>query len=212
MRGMASDGGFAAASLLEVAVRAAVQAGAPRRTVAATAAAVASVVMAGQRSGDGDRGGASAPPSASQRRRNKRKKKAAKAAKQAAPDALVSPDEVNSPAPTGAVATDDCGAAGQRPGLGEAPDAEPAQAPERLPGGRPPTADDDPVVRSSPLPLGGAESDDSREAESCHTMSAHSQPRTASVATSRTMGRTEPYPARVPGTSSKGGKSRGNRR
>ncbi len=76
---MASNSGLpAAASLLDVAVRAAVQSGAPRRTVAATAAAVASVVMVELRGGAGASGGASAPPSASMRRRTKRKKKAEK--------------------------------------------------------------------------------------------------------------------------------------
>ena len=74
---MASDGGFVAASLVDVAVRAAVLAGAPRRTVAATAAAVATAVMVALRLGAGAGGGAAAaPPSASQARRAKRKKKA----------------------------------------------------------------------------------------------------------------------------------------
>lgn len=75
---MASNNGSAAASLLDVAIRAAVQAGAPRRTVAATAAAVASVVMVELRGSAGARGDASATPSASQKRRLKRKKKAEK--------------------------------------------------------------------------------------------------------------------------------------
>ena len=74
---MASDGGSAAASLLDVAIRAAVAAGAPRRTVAATAAAVAHVALVELRGGAGAKGGAAAP-SASQKRRTKRKKKAAK--------------------------------------------------------------------------------------------------------------------------------------
>mmetsp|Transcript_111866 Transcript_111866/g.197371 ORF Transcript_111866/g.197371 Transcript_111866/m.197371 type:complete len:249 (-) Transcript_111866:69-815(-) len=74
---MASNSGLpAAASLVDVAVRAAVLSGAPRRTVAATAAAVASVVMVELRGGAGDSGAAKAPPSASRRRRIKRKKKA----------------------------------------------------------------------------------------------------------------------------------------
>ena len=76
---MASNNGLpAAASLVDVAVRAAVLAGAPRRTVAATAAAVASVVMVELRGDDGGRGAAKAPLSASKRRRMKRMKKAAK--------------------------------------------------------------------------------------------------------------------------------------
>ena len=68
---------FAAASLVDVAVRAAVAAGAPRRTVASTAAAVASVVMAEMRGGAAARGRATSL-SASQKRRIKRKKKAEK--------------------------------------------------------------------------------------------------------------------------------------
>ena len=68
----------AAASLLDVAIRALVQSGAPRRTIAATAAAMASVLLADMRGGAHVRGGASAPPSAAQQRRKKRKVKAAK--------------------------------------------------------------------------------------------------------------------------------------
>mmetsp|Transcript_77040 Transcript_77040/g.133306 ORF Transcript_77040/g.133306 Transcript_77040/m.133306 type:complete len:196 (+) Transcript_77040:78-665(+) len=76
---MASDGGLPAAmSLVDVAVRAAVLAGAPRRTVAATAAAVASVVMAELRGVASARGETSCPPSVSKRRRMKRKKQAEK--------------------------------------------------------------------------------------------------------------------------------------
>lgn len=76
---MASNGGLsAAASLLDVAIRAAVQSGAPRRTVAATAAAVASVVMVDFRGGGAGASGGASAPSASQRRRTKRKKKADK--------------------------------------------------------------------------------------------------------------------------------------
>ena len=67
----------AAASLLDVAIRALVQSGAPRRTVAATAAAMTSVLLADARGGT-VRGGAAAPPSAAQQRRTKRKQKAAK--------------------------------------------------------------------------------------------------------------------------------------
>ena len=67
----------AAASLLDVAIRALVQSGAPRRTVAAIAAAMTSVLLADARGGT-VRGGAAAPPSAAQQRRTKRKKKAAK--------------------------------------------------------------------------------------------------------------------------------------
>ena len=81
---MASDGGAFAASLVDVAVRAAVQAGAPRRTVAATAAAVASAVMVAWRAGAGASGGAAAAPTASQLRRSKRKKKIAREALAAA--------------------------------------------------------------------------------------------------------------------------------
>ena len=75
---MASDGGFVAASLVDVAVRAAVLAGAPRRTVAATAAAVATAVMVAMRLGAGAGGGAAAAPTASQLRRRKRKTKVAR--------------------------------------------------------------------------------------------------------------------------------------
>ena len=67
----------AAASLLDVAIRALVQSGAPRRTVAAIAAAMTSVLLADARGGT-VRGGAAAPPSAAQQRRTTRKKKAAK--------------------------------------------------------------------------------------------------------------------------------------
>ena len=82
---MAPDGGFVAASLVDVAVRAAVLAGAPRRTVAATAAAVATAVMVALRLGAGAGGGAAAAlPSASQARRAKRKKKAGREAAAAA--------------------------------------------------------------------------------------------------------------------------------
>ena len=81
---MASDGGAFAASLVDVAVRAAVQAGAPRRTVAATAAAVATAVMVAMRNGAGVGGGAAATPTASQLRRIKRKKKVAREAHAAA--------------------------------------------------------------------------------------------------------------------------------
>ena len=73
---MASDGGLPAAlSIVDVAVRAAVLSGAPRRTVAATAAAVASVVMVELRGRVGARGDAIATLSASQKRRLKHKKK-----------------------------------------------------------------------------------------------------------------------------------------
>ena len=81
---MASDGGSLAASLVDVAVRAAVLAGAPRRTVAATAAAVATAVMMAMRNGVGVGGGAAATPTASQLRRIKRKKKVAREAHAAA--------------------------------------------------------------------------------------------------------------------------------
>ena len=97
LHGMASDGGFAAASLVDVAVRAAVQAGAPRRTVAATAAAVASVVMMELRGSAGASGRASAPPpSASKRRRIKRKKKAEKEKLAASSRPAPSADEASS--------------------------------------------------------------------------------------------------------------------
>ena len=68
----------AASSLLDVAIRALVQSGAPRRTVAATAAAMTSVLLADVRGGASVRGGAAAPPTAAQQRRTKRKQKAAK--------------------------------------------------------------------------------------------------------------------------------------
>lgn len=77
---MVYNGGSSASSLfvaIDVAVKAAVQSGAPRRTVAATAAAVTQVVIA-QLHGDADRtsGRADAAPSVSQRRRMKRKRAA----------------------------------------------------------------------------------------------------------------------------------------
>jgi len=81
---MVSTGGSFAASLLDVAIRAAVQSGAPRRTVAATAAAVTTSVMMAQRGDTGVCGAAAAKPTASQRRRTKRKKKASREAKAAA--------------------------------------------------------------------------------------------------------------------------------
>ena len=68
----------AASSLFDVAIRALVQSGAPRRTVAATAAAMTSVLLADVRGGACVRGGAAAPPTAAQQRRTKRKQKAAK--------------------------------------------------------------------------------------------------------------------------------------
>lgn len=80
---MVSNGGPLAASLLDVAIKAAVQAGAPRRTVAATAAAVTSVILAGG-SVNGASGEATEFLSTSQQRRAKRKKATAKAAKEAA--------------------------------------------------------------------------------------------------------------------------------
>ena len=80
---MVSNGGPLAPSLLNVAMKAAVQAGAPRRTVAATAAAVASVILASG-GGAGASGDAAEPMSTSQQRRAKRKKATAKAAKEAA--------------------------------------------------------------------------------------------------------------------------------
>ena len=67
----------AASSLLDAAIRALVQSGAPRRTVAATVAAMTSVLLADARGGPGH-GGTAAPPSAAQLRRKKRKMKAAK--------------------------------------------------------------------------------------------------------------------------------------
>jgi len=78
---MASNGGFCPSALVAEAVRAAVQAGAPRRTVAATAAAVTTSVLAAMRGCVGASGSASAEtPSASRRRRIKRKMKAAREA------------------------------------------------------------------------------------------------------------------------------------
>lgn len=71
---MASNGGLsAAASLVDVAVRAAVASGAPRRTVAATAAAVASAVMAAQHGSGGEVGEAEAPTSKATRKRRRRR-------------------------------------------------------------------------------------------------------------------------------------------
>ena len=76
---MADDSSLLAKSLVDVAVRAAVATGAPRRTVAATAAAVASAVMAELRGSARACDGAAAPTTASRRRRMKRKHKAANA-------------------------------------------------------------------------------------------------------------------------------------
>lgn len=91
---MASNNGSSAASLLDVAIRAAVQSGAPRRTVAATAAAVASVVMVELRGDAGARGGATAL-SASQKRRIKRKMKAEKEKVANSSQSLPNEKEVN---------------------------------------------------------------------------------------------------------------------
>ena len=101
----------AAASLLDVAIRALVQSGAPRRTVAAIAAAMTSVLLADVRGGTTVRGGATAPPSAAQQRRKKRKMKAAKEKADLVPDIPCSGD---------------AGVAGS--GLGEGLTAEPTSA------------------------------------------------------------------------------------
>ena len=100
----------AAASLLDVAIRALVQSGAPRRTVAATAAAMTSVLLADARGGTG-RGGAAAPPTAAQQRRTKRKQKAAKERAVLVPGLPSSGDGGD-----------------QGPGLGEGLTAEPTSA------------------------------------------------------------------------------------
>ena len=100
----------AAASLLDVAIRALVQSGAPRRTVAATAAAMTSVLLADARGGTG-RGGAAAPPTAAQQRRTKRKQKAAKERAVLVPGLPCSGDGGD-----------------QDPGLGEGLTAEPTSA------------------------------------------------------------------------------------
>ena len=72
-----------AASLVEAAVRAAVLAGAPRRTVAAAAAAAVASAMVAGRGCDGARAGASEPSAVSERRKkkNRRKKERRKEAK-----------------------------------------------------------------------------------------------------------------------------------
>ena len=104
---MASNSGLpAAASLVDVAVRAAVLSGAPRRTVAATAAAVASVVMVELRGGIVDRGAAKTPPTASQRRRTKRKKKAEKEKLAASSQPLPTADEASHGREPGGAAAD----------------------------------------------------------------------------------------------------------
>ena len=100
----------AAASLLDVAIRALVQSGAPRRTVAATIAAMTSVLLADERGGTG-RGGAAAPPTAAQQRRTKRKQKAAKERAVLVPGLPCSGDGGD-----------------QDPGLGEGFTAEPTSA------------------------------------------------------------------------------------
>ena len=105
----------AASFLLDVAIRALVQSGAPRRTVAATAAAMTSVLLADVRGGAAVRGGAVAPPSAAQQRRTKRKQKAAKEKAVLVPDLLSTGDggdqgtghgEGRTTEPTSAVASD----------------------------------------------------------------------------------------------------------
>ena len=105
----------AASSLLDVAIRALVQSGAPRRTVAATAAAMTSVLLADVRGGATVRGGAAAPPSAAQQRRTKRKQKAAKEKAVLVPDLPCTGDggdqgtghgEGRTTEPTSAVASD----------------------------------------------------------------------------------------------------------
>ena len=98
----------AASSLLDAAIRALVQSGAPRRTVAATVAAMTSVLLADARGGPGH-GGTAAPPSASKLRRAKRKK-AAKELATLAPGLPRSGD------------------LGARSGLGEGLSAEPKSA------------------------------------------------------------------------------------
>ena len=99
---MASDGGSLAASLVDVAVRAAVLAGAPRRTVAATAAAVATAVMVAMRNGAGVGGVAAATPTSSQVRRNKRKRKVAREAQAAASRQPHDMDAAEAKVPAGA--------------------------------------------------------------------------------------------------------------
>ena len=105
----------AASSLLDVAIRALVQSGAPRRTVAATAAAMTSVLLADVRGGATVRGGAAAPPTAAQQRRTKRKQKAAKEKAVLVPDLPSTGDggdqgtghgEGRTTEPTSAVASD----------------------------------------------------------------------------------------------------------
>ena len=59
-----------------------------------------------------------------------RKKAKLKTAQQAAGDDSASPDHVSNPPEV--VETDACGAAGRSPGLGGAPEAGPALAPEKL--------------------------------------------------------------------------------
>jgi hypothetical protein len=106
---MASDGGAAlAVSLVEAAVRAAVAANAPRRTVAAAAAAVASA-MAALHGGNGARAGTTEPSATSerQRKKNQRKKERRRAARDAATaDAGTAPSQGDGEHPGSPAAAD----------------------------------------------------------------------------------------------------------
>ena len=135
LHGMASASGIPPAmSALDVAIRAAVQAGAPRRTVAATAAAVASVVMAELRCGGGATSGAAASPSAAKRRRTKRKKKAEKERLAATPPDLPAGEAAGRTSEgSGVGITQAPAAAGAVPGQAEELPPPLASVPEDLP-------------------------------------------------------------------------------
>ena len=130
VHGMESNGGLGASALLAEAIRAAVHAGAPRRTVAATAAAVTSVLVAmcGRDGASGD-ASATSKPSASRRRRLKRQKKAAREA--AASASQLQPDR------TGAGLDGDLGRHQEEPpvpAVTEAPRPAAEQPPPTQPG------------------------------------------------------------------------------
>ena len=131
--GMMDNGGCFAASLVEAAVRAAVQAGAPRRTVAAAAAAVASAVMDLQRGGNKVHERSSDPAAAKRQTKSQRKserRKANRCKRKADAAGHVSKDAeheraVNSallPHDGGNIASSDVGS-GTRGGVAELPDS-----------------------------------------------------------------------------------------
>ena len=214
------------AALLAAAVRAAVQANAPRRTVQAVAAAVTGVLVrptaaAGPHSDDLPRVPDAQSPHAgtddpaqllealrAARRAQRQKKKARRvAAKRAAADATAPRD---APAAEADMGASDGGAAGQCTGPRGSPAAEPAQAPPG-PAGDPP-APAGPAPAQLQLHHVGAGNDAGSEI-SRHTLGpgdlaseVSGTLRAASRTTSAGMARHEPYPNTALG---KGGKSGG---